>query len=53
MNKDVTKPFDRFWSILKPDSKDIRDIYLFAIVGGILSRFAPRYSGDHQFYSGG
>jgi len=41
MNKDVTKPFDRFWSILKPDSKDIRDIYLFAIVGGILSLGLP------------
>ena len=41
MNKDVTKPFHRFWAILKPDSKDIRDIYLFAIVGGILSLGLP------------
>lgn len=41
MNNDVTKPFDRFWAILKPDSKDIRDIYLFAIVGGILSLGLP------------
>jgi ABC-type bacteriocin/lantibiotic exporter with double-glycine peptidase domain len=41
MNKDVTKPFNRFWAILKPDSKDIRDIYLFAIVGGILSLGLP------------
>jgi ABC-type bacteriocin/lantibiotic exporter with double-glycine peptidase domain len=41
MNKEVTKPFQRFWALLKPDSKDIRDIYLFAIVGGILSLGLP------------
>ena len=41
MNKDVSKPFQRFWALLKPDSRDIRDIYLFAIVGGILSVGLP------------
>lgn len=41
MNKDVTKPFDRFWALLKPDSKDISDIYLFAIIGGVLSLGLP------------
>ncbi len=41
MNKDVSKPFQRFWAILKPDSRDIRDIYLFAIVGGVLSLGLP------------
>lgn len=41
MNKDVSKPFQRFWALLKPDSRDIRDIYLFAIVGGILSLGLP------------
>ncbi|MFM6946598.1 MAG: ABC transporter transmembrane domain-containing protein [Flavobacteriales bacterium] len=41
MNKDISKPFQRFWAILKPDQRDIRDIYLFAIVGGILSLGLP------------
>jgi len=41
MNNDVTKPFDRFWALLKPDSKDISDIYLFAIIGGVLSLGLP------------
>lgn len=41
MNKDVNKPFERFWALLKPDRKDIQDIYLFAIVGGILSLGLP------------
>ncbi|MEY4351105.1 MAG: hypothetical protein RL078_1172 [Bacteroidota bacterium] len=41
MNNDVSKPFQRFWALLKPDSRDIRDIYLFAIVGGILSLGLP------------
>ncbi len=41
MNNDVSKPFQRFWAILKPDQRDIRDIYLFAIVGGVLSLGLP------------
>ncbi len=41
MNKKVNKPFERFWALLKPDSKDISDIYLFAIVGGVLSLGLP------------
>lgn len=41
MNKDVSKPYERFWSLLKPDSKDISDIYLFAIIGGLLSLGLP------------
>lgn len=41
MNKDVTKPYERFWALLKPDSKDISDIYLFAIIGGLLSLGLP------------
>ena len=41
MNKDVSKPFQRFWALLRPDRRDIRDIYLFAIVGGILSLGLP------------
>lgn len=41
MTHDVSKPFQRFWALLKPDSRDIRDIYLFAIVGGILSLGLP------------
>lgn len=39
--KDVTKPYERFWALLKPDSKDITDIYLFAIIGGLLSLGLP------------
>jgi len=39
--KDVTKPFERFWALLKPDGKDITDIYLFAIIGGLLSLGLP------------
>ena len=41
MNKDVSKPYERFWALLKPDSKDISDIYLFAIIGGVLSLGLP------------
>lgn len=41
MNKDVSKPFQRFWALLSPDRRDIRDIYLFAIVGGVLSLGLP------------
>ena len=41
MNNDVTKPYERFWALLKPDSKDISDIYLFAIIGGLLSLGLP------------
>ena len=41
MNKDVSKPFQRFWALLRPDRRDIRDIYLFAIVGGVLSLGLP------------
>lgn len=41
MNKDVSKPYERFWALLKPDSKDISDIYLFAIIGGLLSLGLP------------
>lgn len=39
--KDVAKPYERFWALLKPDSKDITDIYLFAIIGGLLSLGLP------------
>lgn len=39
--KNVTKPYERFWALLKPDSKDITDIYLFAIIGGLLSLGLP------------
>lgn len=41
MHKDVSKPYERFWALLKPDSKDISDIYLFAIIGGLLSLGLP------------
>jgi ABC-type bacteriocin/lantibiotic exporter with double-glycine peptidase domain len=31
----------RFWSLLNPDRKDIRNIYIFAVFGGILSLGLP------------
>ena len=31
----------RFWSLLNPDRKDIRNIYIFAIFGGLLSLGLP------------
>ena len=48
MNKDVSKPYERFWALLKPDSKDISDIYLFAIIGAeYILQLLPK--GTHQY----
>ena len=39
-NKKITA-LQRFWSLLNPDRKDIRNIYIFAIFGGLLSLGLP------------
>lgn len=41
MNKSNTSPFSRFWSLLKPDSAEIRNVYVFAIFSGLLSLVLP------------
>jgi ABC-type bacteriocin/lantibiotic exporter with double-glycine peptidase domain len=33
--------FARFWNVLRPDSKEIRNIYLFSILSGVLSLGLP------------
>lgn len=41
MNKSNTSLFTRFWSLLKPDQVEIRNVYIFAIFSGILSLVLP------------
>lgn len=41
MIKNSNSPFYRFFSLLKPDRKEIRNIYVFAIFSGILSLGLP------------
>lgn len=35
------RPIERFWKLLKPDSKEIRTVYVYAIFSGILSLSLP------------
>lgn len=39
--KNEITAFKRFWSLLVPDSKEIRNVYLFAIFSGLLSLALP------------
>jgi|694.fasta_scaffold54671_3 ABC-type bacteriocin/lantibiotic exporter with double-glycine peptidase domain len=41
MKNSTPKLFARFWSMLRPDSAEIRNIYLFSILSGILSLGLP------------
>jgi ABC-type bacteriocin/lantibiotic exporter with double-glycine peptidase domain len=41
MKNSSPKLFTRFWSMLRPDSKEIRNIYLFSVLSGILSLGLP------------
>lgn len=41
MVKDNISPINRFWLLLKPDSIEIRNIYIFAVFSGILSMALP------------
>ncbi len=41
MKNNQTRVLTRFWSLLKKDRKEIRNIYIFAILSGILSLGLP------------
>jgi ABC-type bacteriocin/lantibiotic exporter with double-glycine peptidase domain len=41
MKNSSPKLFTRFWSMLRPDTKEIRNIYLFSVLSGILSLGLP------------
>jgi len=41
MKNSAPKLFARFWSMLRPDTTEIRNIYLFSILSGILSLGLP------------
>ncbi|MFZ9587187.1 MAG: ATP-binding cassette domain-containing protein [Crocinitomicaceae bacterium] len=41
MKNSTPKLFARFWSMLRPDTMEIRNIYLFSILSGILSLGLP------------
>jgi len=34
-------PTQRFWKLLKPDSKEIRDIYVYSIFNGLVALTLP------------
>lgn len=36
-----TKPIRRFWLLIKPDKKDIRSVYLYSIVNGLVNLSLP------------
>ncbi len=40
MNKKLS-PLERFWMLIKPDSKDIINIYIFAVFNGIINLSLP------------
>lgn len=39
--KETLSPTDRFWRLLKPDHKEIRNVYLYAILNGIIMLSIP------------
>jgi hypothetical protein len=41
MDNHIPSIVARFWSMLRPDQKEIRNIYLFSIFSGILSLGLP------------
>lgn len=41
MSKDNPTPLKRLWMLLKPDSLDIRNIYIYAIFSGLVSLTLP------------
>ena len=41
MEQSNTSPINRFWMLLKPDSVEIRNVYIFAVLSGILSLALP------------
>jgi ABC-type bacteriocin/lantibiotic exporter with double-glycine peptidase domain len=40
-NKSQLSPLDRFWRLLKPDSKEIKNVYTYAIFIGIINLSLP------------
>ena len=41
MNKTTLDPIQRFWLLIKPDKKEIRNVYIYAIFSGLLSLSLP------------
>ncbi len=41
MEQSNISPLNRFWLLLKPDSIEIRNVYIFAVLSGILSLALP------------
>ncbi|NBR12989.1 MAG: ABC transporter ATP-binding protein [Flavobacteriales bacterium] len=41
MEQNNISPINRFWLLLKPDSIEIRNVYIFAVLSGILSLALP------------
>jgi ABC-type bacteriocin/lantibiotic exporter with double-glycine peptidase domain len=41
MEQSNISPINRFWLLLKPDSAEIRNVYIFAVLSGILSLALP------------
>ena len=41
MEQSNISPLNRFWLLLKPDSNEIRNVYIFAVLSGILSLALP------------
>ena len=39
-NKSIT-PIQRFWSLLKPDIKEVRNIYIYSIFRGLIGLSLP------------
>ena len=41
MNKERITPAQRFWRLLKPDAKEVRNIYVYSIFSGLISLSLP------------
>jgi ABC-type bacteriocin/lantibiotic exporter with double-glycine peptidase domain len=41
MNTDKLKPTQRFWRLLKPDNKEIKNVYIYAVFAGLVSLSLP------------
>jgi len=41
MSKESITPVQRFWKLLKPDAKEIRNIYVYSIFSGLISLSLP------------
>lgn len=40
-NENKIKPLDRFWLLLKPDTRDIRNVYVYSIFNGFINLSLP------------